>query len=559
MYFTTGANFVGGREPERVAGARVSLDFFDVVRVRPGLGRTFALDEMRTGGPPVIILGESLAGRAFGRTADALNRPVTLDDQRYTVIGIMLAGVTFPAKRDFWLPLVPRPPWSPGGGGFLYTQFIGRLRDGASPVAARDDLMALRRTRASELPAPVRQSDIRVMPLHERLYGGFRAPIALLLGAVVSVLLIGCANVANLLLARGAVRRQELALRTALGASGARLMRQLLVESVLLALLGAVPGLLLVIYALRAFLRFGPVELTRIPGITMDGPVLLFLLGVTIGIGLFFGVGPAIAAGRANPHGGLQGAGRSRQTHASRPRRVLVMLELAVAVVVMIGAALLAKSLVRFHAIDRGFRADSVLTASMTLPRPRYGDPAARRAFFDSVLERVRALPAVESAALPAGLDSLAMTTAWPVGSTTGPPDSESSPIGVAYVGSSNFRTFGIPIRTGGECGDGGAADAQAAVVNERMARRAFPGGGAVGRQVNLGSEGTFTVIGVSADVLDLRSNARPLPKVFICTREASTFASIALRARAGTDPSALAAALREASGLSILHNPWPK
>jgi putative ABC transport system permease protein len=546
-YFTTGANFVGGGEPERVTGARVSVRFFDVVGIRPALGRTFAPEEMRTGGPLVVILSESLAARAFGRPADALDRPVTLDDQRYTVIGIMPAGVTFPARRDFWLPLVPRPLWSPGAGGFLYTQFIGRLRDGASPRAGRDDLLALRRSRASELPARVRQSDIRVMPLHKRLYGDFRTPIALLLGAVVSVLMIGCANVANLLLARGAVRRQELAVRAALGAGRVRLMRQLLVESVLLALLGAVPGLLLAIYALRAFLKFGPVELTRIPGIAMDAQVLLFLVGVTIGIGLLFGIGPAIAAGRADPHEPLKGARRSREALASRLRWMLVMFEVAAAVVVMIGAALLAKSLVRFHAIDRGFHADSVLTASMTLPRPRYGDPAARRAFFDGVLERVRALPAVESAALPAGLDSLSMTMAWPAGSTTGPSDSESSPIGIAEVGPSNFRTFGIPIRSGRECGDGGAADAQAAVVNERMARRAFPAGGAVGRSIALGSEGTFTIVGVSADVRDLRSHAMPLPKVFICARETSVYGNIALRARAGTDPAALASALREA------------
>jgi putative ABC transport system permease protein len=547
IYNATGANFVGGAEPERVAGVRVSPRFFDVVGVQPALGRTFAPDEMRTGGPPAVIVSDSLARRAFGRSADALDRPVTLDDQRYMVIGIMPPGATFPARRDFWLPLVPRTLWSPGGGGFLYTKFIGRLRDGASPLAGHDDLLALRRSRESELPPRVRQSDIRVMPLHERLYGDFRAPVALLLGAVVSVLLIGCANVANLLLARAAVRRQELALRTALGASRVRLMRQLLVESLLLALLGAAPGLAFVFYALRAFLRFGPVELTRIPGIAMDARVLVFLLGVTIGVGLLFGVGPAIAAGRADPHEPLKGAGRSRDGRASRPRRVLVMLELAAAVVVMIGAALLAKRLVRFHAVDRGFRADSVLTASMSLPRPRYTDPAARRAFFDGVLERVRALPAVESAALPGALDSMSMTTAWPAGSTTGPPESESSPVGIAEVGSANFRTFGIPIRSGRECGDDGATDAQAAVVNERMARRAFSGRAAVGQQINLGSEGTFTVIGVSADVHDLRSNTMPLPKVFICAREASTYADIALRARAGIDPAALAPALREA------------
>ena len=173
---------------------------------RRRVGRAFAPDEMVTGGPPVVILSDALASRAFGRSQDALDRQVTLDDRRYTVIGVMPPGPSFPARRDFWLPLMPR---TIAGGGFFYTQFIGRLRDGTSALTARDDLAALRRTRGSELPAQARESDVRVMPLHERLYGEFLAPVTLLLGVVVSVLLIGCANVANLLLARASVRRRN--------------------------------------------------------------------------------------------------------------------------------------------------------------------------------------------------------------------------------------------------------------------------------------------------------------------------------------------------------------
>ncbi|HWJ54983.1 MAG TPA: ADOP family duplicated permease, partial [Vicinamibacterales bacterium] len=519
-----------------------------VLRLRPAVGRAFERDEWVTGGPPVVILSDALARRAFGTTQDAVNRQVTLDDRRYTVIGVMPPGGSFPARRDFWLPLVPRVL---GGGGFFYTSLIGRLRDGASLLSARNDLVSLRRTRESELPQAARGSEIRIMPLHERLYGEFRAPLTLLLGVVVAVLLIACANVANLLLARAAVRRQELALRTALGASRARVTRQLLVESLLLALLGAVPGLGLALYALRAFLKFGPVELTRIPGIAIDARVLIVMLAVTAGAGLLFGIAPALSAGRVDPDEPLRSAARSGNRHTSRPHRALVMFELAAAVVVVIGAGLLAKSLARFQSIDRGFQADNVLTASMPLPRPRYADAASRRAFYDGVLERVRALPAVESAALPGGLDSLSMTMPWPAGSKAGAPGSDSSPIGIVEVGAANFRTFGIPIRSGQECGDDGRTGNPTAVVNERMARRAFPGGSAVGRTISLGSEGTFTVIGVSADVRDLRGGASPLPKVYVCAdgRDPSTYADIALRARAGTDPAALAAALRQVVG----------
>ena len=456
----------------------------------------------------------------------------------------MPSGFRFPGRSDFWLPFTPRQM---GSGGFFYTDFIGRLSERGSPATAREDLLALRKSRAAALPASVRETDLRTMTVHERLYGDFRAPIALLFGAVACVLFIGCANVANLLLARAAVRRQELAIRTALGAGRGRLARQMLVESVLLALLGLIPGLVLLTYALQAFAVLGPAELTKIPGIGVDAEALMFMFGVTVAVGLLFGMAPAVAVRRTHPHDALKGAGgRGGHGVGSRPRRVLVTLEIAAAVVVMIGAALLAKSLVRFHAVDRGFHADNVLTASITLPRPRYADPAARRVFFDAVLERVRSLPSVESAAAPAALGMLSMTMNWPPGSKPGVPSSDSQEIGVGDVGPAYFRTFDIPIHSGHEC-DGGAEPS--AVVNKRMARIAFPGRSPIGQRLTLSGEGTFTVIGVAADVRALGTNAAPLPMVFTCPvpGEASLYGLIALRARGDTDASSLAPALRAA------------
>jgi predicted permease len=221
----------------------------------------------------------------------------------------------------------------------------------------------------------------------------------------------------------------------------------------------------------------------------------------------------------------------------------------------MIGAALIAKSLVRFHAVDRGFRADNVLTASITLPRPRYADVAARRAFFDAVLERVRSLPSVESAAAPAALGMLSMTMSWPTsaeasagrpaGPKPGVPSSDAQEIGVGDVGAGYFRTFDIPLRSGREC-DGGAEPS--AVVNERMARVAFPGRSPIGQRLTISGE-ALTVIGVAADVRNLRTNAPPMPMVFTCPEPgaASVYGLIALRARIGTDATSLAPALRAA------------
>jgi predicted permease len=290
----------------------------------------------------------------------------------------------------------------------------------------------------------------------------------------------------------------------------------------------------------------GPAELRRIPGIGVDIDALLFMFVVTIAVGLLFGIAPALAARRTDPHEALKGSGgRGGHGGRSRPRRALVALEIAAAVVVTIGAALLVKSLVRFHAVDRGFYGDNVLTAHITLPRPRYADAAARRAFFDAVLERVRSLPQVESASTPAALGLLSMTMPWPPGSKPGQPSSESE-IGVTDIGTAFFRTLGIPIRSGREC-DGGPE--RSAVVNARMARRAFPDRSPIGQRLNLPGEGEFTVVGVTADVRRLRTNAPPLPMVFTCPvpGEASGSGYIALRARGDTDASSLAPALRAA------------
>ena len=544
MYNSTGANLTGGAQPERVAGVRVSERFFDVMRTQPALGRTFTPDERQTGGPSAIVLSDSLWTRAFARNPDVLRREVRLDDRSYTVVGVMPSGFRFPDRSEFWLPSTPRRM---SGGGFYYTTCIGRLSERGSPASARADVLALRKFRASDLPTSVREADVRVMTVHERLYGDFRAPVALLFGAVACVLFIGCANVANLLLARTAVRRQELAIRTALGAGRGRLARQMLIESVLLAALGCVPALVLLTYALQAFAVFGPADLRKIPGLGVDVEAVMFMLGITVAVGLLFGMAPAIAARRSDPHESLKGAGgRGGHGVRSRPRRVLVTLEIAVAVVVMIGASLLAKSLVRFHAVDRGFHADNVLTASLTLPRPRYADASARRAFFDAVLERVRSLPSVESAAAPAGLGMLSMTTTWPPGSKPGVPSSESQEIGVGDVGLAYFRTFDIPIRSGHEC-DGSAEPS--AVLNELMARVAFPGRSPIGQRLTLPGEGTFTVVGVAADVRGPRTNAAAMPMVFTCPvpDSVSSYGLIALRARGDTDAASLAPALRAA------------
>ncbi len=531
-YQSTGANLNGGDQPERVSGARVSGRFFAAIGVQPALGRTFVAEEFQTGGPSAVILSDSLWTRAFGRRPDVIDRTISLDDQSYLVVGVMPGGFRFPFRSEVWLPSQPRRI---GSGGFYYTDFIGRLRSGVSVSAARDGLTSLRRSHERDLPDGARELELRLMPLHERLYGSYRGSLALLLGVVGCVLLIACANVANLLLARASVRRRELALRAALGANRTRLIRQLLVESVLLAGFGAIPGLALAELGLRAFLAVGPPALARIPGIALDGTVLAFTVAITVGTGLLFGIAPALAAGRADPHEWLKGTRSDGATAGrSHPRRILVVLQLGTAVVLTIGAALLAKSFVRFQAVDRGFNADNVLTASVTLPRTRYADEATRASFYDRVLERLRALPAVESASIsPVGVTGMTLTMRWPRGLGSDPSDTSVLAV-LTDVPPQHFRTFGIPILEGTECG--AVRDSPTAVINRQAARRAFGDRSAVGERLDLAAQGTYTIVGVATDVRAMGTKALPLSTVYTCASpiDAPYSSVIAVRARTG-------------------------
>jgi putative ABC transport system permease protein len=542
LHNSLAATLLGGEYPERIAGARVSGSFFHVLRAAPVLGRTFTPDELRTGGPNVIMLSDAVWSRRFGRRDTIVGERITLDNGAYEVVGVMPSGFRFPGTSEFWLPMVPRQI---PGGGVYFVDAIGRLAPSRSIEQARAALVAVRDSRKGELPKSVLQSDIVLVSLHERLYGSFTRPLILLLGAVACVLLIGCANIANLLLARSSTRRGELAIRAAIGASRGRLFRQLLVENLLLACLGAAAGVGLAFAGLRAFRAFGPPALTRLPSLAIDGQVLLFTLAITIGTGLLFGVAPALGAARVDPGERLKGQ-RGGHREAGRPRRALVVLEIAAAVVLMLGAALLARSFIRFQSVDRGFQGDNVLTGSITLAAARYPDDASRRAFFDSLLERLRSHPGVESATFSTvALSGLEMTMPWKAGNV---PLGEVPEIGVLTVGDRHFRTFGIRMLEGRECA--GEADGAAVVINASMARLAFPGGSAVGRTVDLATAmlGTRTVAGLAADVPSLETKRPPLPMVYACAgSERTLYGTVALRVREGTPAMTLAPALRSA------------
>ncbi|HET7551157.1 MAG TPA: ABC transporter permease [Gemmatimonadaceae bacterium] len=547
----TGANLTGGSAPERVAGARTSASFFEVMGVAPVVGRTFTADELRKGGPSAVIIGNGLWKRDFGGDPSVLGRAVQLDDRNYTVVGVMPEGYDYPNDAEYWLPLPPSEPMA--GGGYMYVDVIGRLKSGVSVPGGVAELKSVRSRYAAELPSDLQSATLRAMTLHERAYGNLRPALLMLLGTVGCVLLIACANVANLLLARAAVRRREFALRTALGAARSRLVQQVLVESVLLALLGGAVGLALPLYGMPLLAAFGPDDLRSVPDIAVNGGVLVFTLAVSLGTGVLFGSAPAIALASGDVQIALRNGGTTLLGEGGRtgPRRVLVAAELALAVVLLTGAGLLVKSFINFRGVDPGFTAEGVLNATVTLPETRYESAVAQEQFFRELLSRVRAIPTVESAAL----SSITPLGGFNMIRRSDP--NANSPIqlavpqfAVSAVGTEYFDVFGIPVIAGREFAEQDDARAEPVVIiSESMARAAFPGHRAVGEQLALGDDESYTVVGVVADVRQRPAQAVPLPMVYRPRLQAgsSTYGHISLRTRDGTDPLTLVPALRAA------------
>ncbi|HEX6966674.1 MAG TPA: ABC transporter permease [Gemmatimonadaceae bacterium] len=557
-YGPTEGTFTGGAEPERLTGTKVSPDFFRVLGASPALGRTFLAADDRSGAPPVIVLAHSMWTRDFGADPNVLGRTIELDGKTYTVIGVMPADFRFPRSAEYWTPL-KLSSWThpiPGKDGkpqfvTTFVSVIGRLRPGVTLSAAQAELANLR-SHVTELRESIRSWRVDVMTLHDRMYGDLRPALLVLLGTVASVLLIACANVANLLLVRAAMRRRELAVRAALGAGRARLVRQLLVESLLLALIGGAFGLLLPVWGLKTFVALGPESLTHVPGIAIDGRVLMFAFAVSMLTGVLFGLVPALSVYRDDPQSALkEGATRiAGSGFASSARKLLVTAELAIAVVLLIGAGLLAKSFVRYLDIDPGFRGASVLTAGVALPSTRYSNDTTIALFYRNLMGRLRAMPGVQSATATAVLPLNGYSMMMPARSLGLADEGESSSgvpsITSTNVGSSFFRTLGIPLHAGRDFTDADDAGAPpVAIVNQSLARLMAPNGTAIGHHFTM-QDRTVTIVGVCADVRQLAEDVNVKPAVYFPLRQTgfSIYGNIAIRVR--SDPLALVPALRQ-------------
>jgi putative ABC transport system permease protein len=549
-------SLAGDGDPESLTSWAIYPNFFSVLGVPPLYGRGFTEDEAWQGKVESVVVSYGLFRRRFGGDPGLVGRTVELNGRARTVVGVMPPGFSFPQEGiDLWYPF----DWEPANRDqvwFRRAHFVrtfARLAPGVSLAAARGELEGIAAQLETEYPETNQQMGAGASPLHESVVRESRPALLLLAGAVGLVLLVACANVAGLQLARGAVRRRELGMRAALGASGGRLARQLVTESLALALFGGAAGLALASWAGRGLVALVPGGLPRGGEIGLDGTVLAFAFAATLAAGLLFGLAPAIGAVWRSRAADL-GGGRSGTTNPDqqRARRLLVVAEVALALVLVTGAGLLLKSLHRLSEVDPGFDPQGGVAVQVSLPGARYGEPAQARDFFDQLRERARALPGVRAAALT---DHLALSgSSWTSDFAIAGRGREDYGVGVHHrtVGPEYFRTLGVPLVGGRTFTSEDRPDAPRVVlVNDALARRYFPAGDAVGSRLCFDrypddNSVWRTIVGVVGDekIDDLASPARP--EIFESTTQDDQY-SLYLVLRAAGDPLALVPSVRAA------------
>jgi putative ABC transport system permease protein len=548
-------NLTGAGEPERIDGRRVSANLFALLGVEPRLGRAFLPEEDSPGAGRVVVISHALWQRRFGSDEKIVGKAVTLNGESYMVVGVMPPGFQFPSREDeLWVPIAFTPREAASRQRH-YLEVVARLKPGVSVGQAQAEMNNISARLQQQHPDSNADLGAAVVPLHEQMVGDIKPALLVLLSAVGFVLLVACANVANLLLARAAARQKEIALRVALGASCWRLVRQFLTESVLLAALGGGAGLLLSLWGVRLLKAFIPESVSQVRAVAVDARVLLFTLVVTLLTGLVFGLAPATQASNFDLNETLKEGGRdtSAGSRGKRIRGLLVVSEVAVSLVLLIGAGLLINSFVRLRNVDPGFRADHLLTMRIVLPQQKYPDATRRAAFYTELIRRVEAVPGVKSAAV-ANWIPLAATQGDSVSvAVEGQPDpGPRRPAIVTRVVSPHyFQTMGIQLLRGRDFDERqDRADSPAVVViNETLARRLFAGEDPLGKRLTPGStdspEDWCQVVGVVKDVRQFELSAEPKPQMYLLYAQADFFAPRHLVVSTSVEPAGLASAVR--------------
>ncbi len=522
-------NLTGHGEPLQAPVARVSANFFSVLAIQAQLGRTFTDDEGRPEGKPVVIISDSMWRSRFGGDRNIIGQTIALDTTPHTIVGVLPSSVQFPfvGLTDIWIPRyfeysLMTPQRLRMGVGYL--EIVARLRPGATLESANAELAVLNRRYQEENPAAPDSDpavEMTAEPLRNLVVADVRGKVLILFGSVAVVLLIACANVASLLLSRALARRREIAVRAALGASRGAIVRQLLAESMLLALAAGALGVGLSWAATRALVTWGVSQLPQGIPIAIDTRVLLFTLVSSLLAGIFFGTFPALQLSRLDVETSLRDEGRGTSTGQARTqiKSLLVVGQVALSLLLLIGAGLLLRSFGRLLGVDPGFDAHNVLTMNISLPTVKYVRPAQQIAFFDEVLRRVSVLPGVRNAAISAALplSSKRITPVLPEGQAN-VPLAQRPFVDIEAVSPEWFRTMRVRLRAGREFSAGDNAEAPKVVlVNETFARRFWGNQNPVGRHVLVGrGPAQSEVIGMTADVKNQGLAQHPQAQLYL-------------------------------------------
>jgi putative ABC transport system permease protein len=554
-------NLTGEGEPRRIDVARVSHDLFPLLGVTPLVGRGFSAEEDEVGKNRVVALSEGFWRKHFGADPGVIGRVVKLDEEPYTVVGVMPARLQFPPTGgayagavELWTPLALTDDERQARRRDSNFNLIGRLKPDVTLEQAQANMAAVAARVERQYP-DIYQGNIRitatVVGLTRRMTRNVRLIVLMLFGAVGLVLLIACANIANLQLARAADRRKEIAIRSALGASSRRITRQALTESLLLAFIGGMIGLLLALWALDLIVKFGPENIPRLSEVDLDPRALGFTLVVTLLTGVLFGLAPALQSARVSLTEALNESGRapgSGGREGARLRNMLVILETALAVVLLVGAGLLVNSFVRLLRTPPGFNPEGVIVARTTLPAARYPQAERGKAIYRRALERIAALPGVQQVSVASALP---LASEWQIGfRVEGGGENEYYTAYSSWVSDDFFRAMGIPLKKGRVFTDQDRADTPPVVViNEAMARRFWPGQDATGKRIRWGGwdpPSGLTIAGVVADVKFSSLEAETPPTIYMPVFQIPRIRRDAIFiARTSADPSSLAAAMR--------------
>jgi putative ABC transport system permease protein len=543
-------NLTGGRTPERVQGAVITPGGLAALGARPLYGRLFLPDEERPDSR-VALLSYGLWKSHFAADPGVIGKVVRLSGFEYPIVGVMPPEFRFPRSDvRIWMPLrITETRAKDRQSRWLY--IFGRLRDGVSLSAARREMDGLTRALGVQHPENGKDWGVRVVPLRDHLVGRVRPTLLILLTTTLLVLIIACANIANLQLARAAARRREMAIRSAMGASASAVLRQLLIEGSVLSALGGTFGIVLAQWTLHLLIASSSRSVPRLEEIGIDGRVLLFAVGLSVLTGVIFALVPARSALKADVLGDLREGGRGASSGVGqiRFRRLLTAAEVATALVLLIGAGLLLSSLARLQTVEPGFNSDNVLTMEIVLPAARYSDNLKRAAFFRELVQRAAQVPGVQRAAGVANLplSGSNATEGYVVERQPAPDPNDLPEAGYRGVTPGYFQALQVPVLQGRDFSERDTEPSpRVVVVNKTFAQRWWPGESAVGKRLRLSEAGgtSHEVIGVVGDIRHTRLDVPTVPEIYVCY-EQHDFDNIVLVVRSRSDPTALGRQLR--------------